>query len=108
MKKFICFALILILLISCLSACVPSVVDEGAERKIFDNTFIAITDYDGVTDDNCIVYEKDTKIVYYLETAANYGGYLSPYLIYQDGYIYGAIFQDGEIKPVPYASAPLN
>ena len=108
MKKFICFALILILLIGSLCACTPVVVDEGAERKIFDNTFIAITNYDGVVYDHCVVYEKNTKIVYHLETAVNNGGYLSPYLIYQDGYIYGAIFQDGEIKPVPYASAPLN
>ena len=107
MKKFICFALILILLIGSLCACTPTIVDGGVEREIFNNTFIAITDYD-VAIDYCVVYEKDTKIVYYLETAGNDGGYLSPYLIYQDGYIYGAVFQDGEIKPAPYASAPLN
>lgn len=107
MKKFICFALILILLIGSLCACTPVVTDEGAERKIFDNTFIVITESDALNG-NYIAYEKDTKIVYYLETACNNGGYLSPYLIYQDGYIYGAVFQDGEIKPAPYASAPLN
>lgn len=107
MKKFICFALVLILLISSLCACAPVVIDEGTEREIYDETFVEIESRN--MKNNHIVYDKDTKIVYYLETAGGTdGGHLSPYLIYQDGYIYGAIFQDGEIKPMPYASAPLK
>jgi hypothetical protein len=49
-----------------------------------------------------VVYSKDTKIMYYY----NFGGYtsyLSPYLIYKDGHIYGSIFENGEIVPVPFA-----
>lgn len=104
MKKFICFALILILLIGSLCACTPTIVDQGEERSVFCGSFVFI---EKRTMGNSIVYDKDTAIVYYLKHSGH-GGHLSPYLIYQDGYIYGAIFQDGEIKPVPQASAPLK
>ena len=79
--------------------------EHGAERDLFNGRFAVITK----NNDNAsfIVYDISTKVVYYLE-ADSYNGYLSPYLIYQDGYIYGAIFQDGEIIPVPYAYAPLE
>ena len=40
--------------------------------------------------------------MFYIETAG-YGGYLSPYQIYQDGAIYGAVYENGKIVPKPYA-----
>lgn len=104
MKKIICFALILMFLIGSLCACTPTIVDQGEERVVLSGSFAIIEER---TLGNSIVYDKDTTIVYYLEHNG-YQGHLSPYLIYQDGYVYGAIFQDGEIKPVPYASAPLE
>lgn len=105
MKKFIVCLVLVFTIILGLCACTPVTFDEGAERKIYNDTLIEI---EHRSSDSQIVYDKNTKIVYYLETAENDGGYLSPYLIYQDGYIYGAIFQDGEIIPVPYASVPLK
>ena len=32
-----------------------------------------------------------------------HGGYLTPYQIYQDGAIYGAVYENGKIVPKPYA-----
>ena len=106
MKRFIiCFILAISLMLS-LCACQPTTTDEhGVERDLFNGRFAAIT----MNIDKCsfIVYDINTKVIYYLE-ADSYNGHLSPYLIYQDGALYGAIFQDGEIVPVPYAYAPLE
>lgn len=104
MKRFIaCFILIISIMFG-LCACYPKTVDEqGVERTIMDG-FVVIS---ATKNDRYIVYDQTTKVVHYLESDS-YNGYLSPYLIYKDGYIYGAIFQDGEITPVPYASAPLK
>lgn len=106
MKKIIVCLILVFTIIFSLCGC-ETVIDEGVERHIYDETFIEIESRN--IDNNHIVYDKDTKIVYYLETAGSTdGGHLSPYLIYKDGYIYGAIFQDGEIIPIPYASTPLE
>ena len=107
MKKFICFALMLILLIGSLCACSPTTIDEqGVEREVKYGTFVVIQ---SMNENNHVylTYHKLTNVVYCLQTGGQ-NGFCTPYFIYQDGYIYGAIFQDGEIKPVPYASAPLN
>ena len=105
MKRFlICFALVIAIMFS-LCACYPKTVDEqGVERTVIDNNFVII---DCPANYSAIVYHQTTKVVYYVEYG-NYGGYLSPYLMYQDGYIYGAVFENGQIIPVPYAFAPLN
>ena len=107
MKKIIVCLILIFTIILSLCACQEVIVDEGKERTVHDGTFVEIKS--NLHGCNYIVYDKNTKVVYYLETAASTdGGHLSPYLIYQDGYIYGAIFQDGEIIPVPYAYAPLE
>jgi len=100
MKRFIvCFVLMVSIMLG-LCACQETIIDEGVKRTVHDGTFVEIKT--NINDCNFIVYDINTKVVYYLETAAaTDGGHLSPYLIYQDGYIYGAIFQDGEIVPVP-------
>ena len=104
MKKFIvCFVLVISIMLG-LCACYPKTVDEqGVERTVIDGFVIIST----INDFNHVVYNQTTKVVYYLESGTH-GGYLAPYFIYQDGAIYGAIFQDGEIIPVPYAYAPLD
>ena len=104
MKKVaVCLILVFNIILG-LCACYPKIVDEqGVERTVMDG-FVVISD---TNNDRYVVYNQTTKVVYYLESDS-YNGYLSPYLIYQDGYIYGAIFQDGEIIPVPYASTPLK
>lgn len=107
MRKFIiCFVMAISIMLG-LCACQEVIVDEGQERIVHDGTFVEIKV--NIESCNYIVYDRNTKVVYYLETAtANDGGHLSPYLIYQNGALYGAIFQDGEIVPVPYAYAPLE
>lgn len=106
MKKFSIFLLITVILMS-LCACNPTITDdEGIARELLCGSFVVLNEYsfDNYT---VIVYHKTTSVVYYLQHGGH-GGYLAPYLIYQDGAIYGAIFQDGEIVPVPYAYAPLE
>jgi hypothetical protein len=104
MKRFIvCFILAISIMLG-LCACYPKTVDEqGVERTVI-NGFVVIST---INNFNHVVYNQTTKVVYYL-ASETHGGYLTPYLIYQDGALYGAIFQDGEIVPVPYAYAPLE
>lgn len=104
MKKFIvCFVLVISIMLG-LCACYPKTVDgQGVERTVIDGFVIIST----INNYSHVVYNQTTKVVYYLETETH-AGHLSPYLIYQDGALYGAIFQDGEIVPVPYAYAPLE
>lgn len=104
MKKVtICLILVFNIILG-LCACYPKTIDEqGIERAVMDGFVVIST----INNYNHVVYNETTKVVYYLETGTH-GGYLSPYLIYKDSYIYGAIFQDGEIIPVPYASTPLK
>jgi hypothetical protein len=102
-RVIVCLILVFTIMLG-LCACYPKTVDEqGIERTVI-NGFVAISTANNY---NYVVYNETTKVVYYLEIATH-GGYLSPYLIYQDGALYGAIFQDGEIIPVPYASTPLE
>ena len=104
MKRFIvCFVLAISIMFG-LCACYPKTVDEqGVERTVMDGFVVIST----INNYNHVVYNQTTKVVYYMETETH-GGYLAPYFIYQDGALYGAIFQDGEIVPVPYAYAPLE
>lgn len=92
MKKIICLFLILVF---CLSLC--ACYSKG--DSVPGDYFIVIT----VTNVNdMIVYAKDTNVVYYMQYGGD-GGYLAPYLIYQDNTIYGAVYQNGEIVPMPFA-----
>jgi hypothetical protein len=104
MKRFIvCFVLVISIMLG-LCACYPKTVDEqGVERTVMDGFVVIST----ISNYSHVVYNQTTKVVYYLEIETH-AGYLSPYFIYQDGALYGAIFQDGEIVPVPYAYAPLE
>jgi hypothetical protein len=104
MKRFIvCFVLAISIMLG-LCACYPTTLDEqGVERTVLDGFVVIST----INNYNHVVYNQTTRVVYYFE-AETHGGYLSPYFIYQDGALYGAIFQDGEIVPVPYAYAPLE
>ena len=105
MKKIIVCLILVISIMLGLCACYPKIVDEqGIERTVMDGFVVIST----INNYNHVVYNQTTKVVYYLENEETHGGYLSPYLIYKDGYIYGAIFQDSEIIPVPYASTPLK
>lgn len=95
MKKIICLLLVLVICLG-LCACGGKVIDEnGIERKAFLNEY-GIISHDW--EYNCyIVYHLQTKVVYIYREG------FSPYQIYQDGVIYGAVYENDEIIPVPYA-----
>ena len=107
MKKIIvCFILVISIMLG-LCACTSTIIDEtNVERKVLDGRFVVISEQGGASG-VYVVYDKNTSVVYHLNVDS-YDGYLSPYLIHQDGYIYGAIFLDDEIIPVQYASTPLK
>ena len=95
MKKIICLLLVLVMCLG-LYACGGKVIDEnGVERNIF------LDDY-GIISHNWeynhyVVYHLQTKVVYIYREG------FSPYQIYQDGVIYGAVYENDEIVPAPYA-----
>lgn len=94
MKRFVCM---LMALVMCLSLCACSLAPEPG--AIYDQGFVVISSYD---DYNHLVYDINTNVVFYLETGS-YRGFLTPYQIYQNGAIYGAVYENGEIVPTPYA-----
>jgi hypothetical protein len=104
MKKIIVCLILVFTIMLGLCACYPKTVDEQSVERTVINGFVVIST---INHYNHVVYNQTTKVVYYLETGTHVG-YLSPYLIHQDGYIYGAIFQDGEIIPAPYAIVPFK
>lgn len=93
MKRFIA---ILLALVMCLGLCACNGAEVG---ETIENKFIVI---ENVTYSDKVVYHQDTLIVYFLDNDS-YGGYLTPYQIYENGAIYGAVYENGEIVPVPYA-----
>ncbi len=99
MKKIFALCLTLMLILS-LCACVPQETIDGKEYGVIDSNFIAIEEYAHGT---YLVAAKDTGVMYVLE-AYGHGGFLSPHFIYKDGAIYGAVWIDEEIVPVPFAT----
>ena len=97
MKRIICLFLILTMLL-CFSACSTTTID-GKEVKVLDGYFAVIEQQQG---NDYLVYDINTKVVYYLESSSECSQ-LAPYQIYQDGALYGAVYENGEIVPVSYA-----
>jgi hypothetical protein len=103
MKYVKCLTIVLTLLfvIGVFAGCGITVVDDdGVERAIKYDQFVKITDTGYWVDE---VYDIDSHVVYYLQYGGD-RGFLSPKLIYQDGAIYGCIYENGEYIPVPYAT----
>lgn len=98
MKKIVCLLLALVMCLS-LCACSQTVIVDNTERTILRDKFVVLETFHH---DEFVVFHKDTNIVYIFDNDG-YGGYLTPYQIYQDGVIYGAVYENGEIVPVPYA-----
>lgn len=103
MKKFICAVLALVMCLCLFTGCgaATTVNEEGQEVPGYGN-FIVISENAGHVNWDYIVYDVNTKVVHYLDMNG-YDGHLSPYLIYADGAIYGAIYEDETIKPAPFA-----
>lgn len=99
MKKTFILLLVFILTLG-LYACAPQeTTDEPAYQEIGDY-FVVIEKYGY---DIRLVAAKDTGVVYLLDPYGNIG-YLSPYLIYEDGAIYGAVWINDQITPIPFAT----
>ena len=98
MKKIIC--IIMAILISVAIFCgFTTKTDE--EMKTY-GSYVILETTDKVRN-NYIVYHEDTHIVYTANRLYSHSQTITPYQIYKDGLIYGAVYEDGEIKPIPYA-----
>lgn len=101
MKRFICMLMALVMCLSLFCGCSNTIIDDtGVERDVVESRFAVIENYNN--DNDYLAYDLKTKIVFYMEPYGN-GGYLAPYQIYEDGVIYGAVYENGEIVPKPYA-----
>ena len=101
MKKIICALLVLVMcfgLYAC-SLSYPTVIVDNTERMILRDTYVVLEEF---APGKYVVFHKDTNVVHLYDNDG-YGGYLCPYQIYQDGVIYGAVYENGEIVPAPYA-----
>lgn len=98
MKKIFVLYLTFMLILS-LCACASQETINGRKYEVVDGNFMIIKKYDYGT---YLVATKDTGVIYVIETCGE-RGFLSPYLIYEDGAIYGAIWIDEEIVPIPFA-----
>lgn len=101
MKKIICLLLALVMYLGLCACSNTKVIDANGREfnTLYNGEFVILEeDWDY---SNRIVYHHETKIVYFHQ--GGHGGYLTPYQIYQDGVIYGAIYENGEIVPTPYA-----
>ena len=97
MKKIIC--LVMATILTLLFYCGCSEKDTGPETY---GSFVFIEQINEPQTDY-LVYHKDTKIVYELNRLYTNQQNFIPYQIYTNGVIYGTVYEDGEVKPVPYA-----
>ena len=97
MKKFICIVMAVILTLLFCCGCHEK---ETGPRTY--GSFVLIEQINEPREDY-LAYHKDTKVVYEINSLYSHGQNFIPYQIYKNGVIYGAIYEDGEIKPVPYA-----
>ena len=98
MKKIFCLLLALVICVSLFCGC-ASTTDSHGNPVNGSFNFVVIS---SVNDYDWIMYDKTTSDVYYFEWGTH-GGYMTPYQIYQDGKIYGAVYENQQIVPVPYA-----
>lgn len=100
MKRLLWFMLTFFITLAILCSCGSTLVDEdGIEREIINSHWIVIDD---MGSHQYIVYDATTRIVYFYENDG-YNGFLTPYQTQtEDGFICGAVYEDGQIKPAPY------
>lgn len=107
MKRIICMLLALVI---CLGLCACGITTTNKDNvEVYGwGPYIYIRNTDGFFDDVVsngywLGYHRDTKVVFELYGAGSNLGTIVPYQIYQDGVIYGAVYENGEIVPIPYA-----
>lgn len=105
-KKLFALLLVGIICVSLLCGCGTTTNEhglkvEGAGRFVF-------IEETGDDFTNHLAYDRETKIVYFYDEGGYNAGVYSQYLIYQDGAIYGAIYEDGKVIPVPFATTSVS
>lgn len=107
MKKFIAVLLALVMCLS-LCACGTTTVNDVNMEVYGWGPYIYIRDVDGQFDDpyelsHWLGYHRETNIIYECYGLGTRYSYVTPHQIYENGAIYGAVYENGEIVPVPYA-----
>lgn len=97
MKKFICIAMVIILILLLCCGC----HEKETEPRTY-GSFVLI-EQTNESQEDYLAYHKDTKVVYEIDSLYLHRQNFIPYQVYKNGVIYGAVYEDGEIKLVPYA-----
>lgn len=97
MKKIICIVMVIILTLLFCCGCHEK---ETGSRTY--GSFVLIEQINEPREDY-LAYHKDTKIVYEINSLYRHKQNFIPYQVYKNGVIYGAVYEDEEIKLVPYA-----
>ena len=103
MKRIFCIVIAILVSITIFCGCATKA--DGEVEKYGSYVILETTDK---VRNNYIVYHEDTHIVYTANRLYSHSQTITPYQIYKDGLIYGAVYEDGEIKPVPYAVGLTN
>ena len=98
MKRIFCIVIVILVSITIFCGCATKA--DGEVEKYGSYVILETTDK---VRNNYIVYHEDTHIVYTANRLYSHSQTITPYQIYKDDLIYGAVYEDGEIKPVPYA-----
>jgi len=83
MKKIISISILIILIVTLLCGCSHKTYTDSGKTKLYDK-FVVIREDTGPHGDVCLMYDKDTKIIYLCIHYAYTSG-LSPYYIIIDG-----------------------
>lgn len=102
MRKNVLAVLLLIISISMLCGCSHTINENGVE-VVGEGRYVFLERIDN-GDNVWIAYDKETKIVCLYDNSGYNSGFRGYYHVYENGSIYGAIYEDGEIKPVPFAT----
>ena len=107
MKRFVCLLLALVMCLG-LCACGATTTNEQNAEVYGWGPYIYIRNTDGFYDDVVssgywLGYHRDSKVVFEICGAGCNNSMIIPYQIYEDGVIYGAVYENGEVVPKPYA-----
>ena len=103
MKKIAALILVMSFCLAFLCGCHTTTDENGLTVKGNGRfVFIECIDKDN---EMYIAYDKETKVVFYYDDVGHNRGVHNTYYIYENGEIYGAVYEDGKIKPVPFANS---
>ena len=97
MKKIICIVMTIILIFLFCCGCNEKETEPGTY-----GSFVLIEQINEPREDY-LVYHKDTKVVYEVNSLDYHKQIFIPYQVYTNGVIYGAVYEAGAIKLVSYA-----